>query len=72
VAFKNGYAVPSHTQKAYSCLLMPRLGRGSAFALMGNLQEGIDEFTKAVQISPHTAEAYKVSGSQTQSAHRME
>jgi tetratricopeptide (TPR) repeat protein len=56
VAFK--YAC--HPRRLRSCLIMPKLNKGSAFALVGNLEEGIDESTKVVQIGPHTAKAYKV------------
>jgi hypothetical protein len=37
-----------------------RLGRGSALALLGRLQEGVEEFSAAIAIDPSVADAWKV------------
>lgn len=37
-----------------------RLGRGSAFALMGRFEEGVQEFSEAIRIDPSVADSWKV------------
>lgn len=51
------HPVSEHEAVVWLCC---RLGRGSALALLGRLQEGEVEFSAAIAIDPSVADAWKV------------
>lgn len=40
--------------------LQIRLGRGSAYAILGKYEEGVNEFNAALEADPSVADAWKV------------